>query len=308
MSVEIVGFYKFLPLTEADVTRVEQELNETAQKFTARGLGILGPEGLNGTFSVPTEYADEFKATFYKILNTDQLPLKISHADRHPFRDFRIKIRPEIVTLGRTDLVPSGSHNHVSPQEWDRLMREENPIVIDTRNSYEYEVGHFRGSIDPKITEFSEFPQWLRASDLPKNKKILIYCTGGIRCEKAILEMQEQGFEHVYQLDGGILNYLKEFPEGQWEGECFIFDHRVALDNHLCPTQIYQLCPHCGLPGKEEILCVQCDAPKTVCLHCLKKSIEYKTCSKDCAHHKRIGSKPRRKITTPLDPYTASRQ
>ncbi|NJL25760.1 MAG: hypothetical protein HC902_11680 [Calothrix sp. SM1_5_4] len=121
------------------------------------------------------------------------------------------------------------------------------------------------------------------------DKKVLIYCTGGIRCEKAILAMHELGYKNVHQLGGGILNYLKEYPKGEFEGECFVFDYRVAVDQNLQPTRRYQLCPHCGQPANTEVSCTQCEAKSVICHHCIEER-SITTCSKNCAHHAKIGS------------------
>lgn len=157
-------------------------------------------------------------------------------------------------------------------------------MLLDTRNVYETAIGKFRGAVDPKLQKFSEFSDFVTASDIPKNKKVLMYCTGGIRCEKASLEMQRLGFEDVYQLSGGILKYLEEFPDGPFEGECFVFDHRVAVDKNLRPSKQYKLCPHCGNPGDKSISCRKCGAQAIICDGCANN--EYKvSCSKNCAHH-----------------------
>lgn len=303
MNIQIISFYKFFEIPKNQIKFTEDKLyllakriDELAQKdLSLRGLLILGTEGVNATFSIPNEHAETFKAQLLETLNITDVNFKISFAEKHVFHDFKVKIRGEIVSLDRPDLVPQGAQNHIPPEEWHRVIAEENPIIIDTRNSYEFEVGHFEGAIDPKIEEFNEYPEWLKKSNLPKDKKILIYCTGGIRCEKAILEMNEQGFNNVYQLDGGILNYLEKYPEGHWNGECFVFDYRIAVDKNLQASQTYKLCPHCGQPAKTKISCVQCGINDTVCDKCLEASEEFKTCSKNCAHHFRMGHKTTRK-------------
>ena len=315
MSIEIISFYKFIPFTSDKVNELEDRLKSLATDLddrqscplSVRGLTILGTEGINATYSVDKKIAEEFKRELCKIFALDNLPFKLSWADKHAFHDFKIKVRKEIVTLERPDLVPTGTENHASPDEWHRMMKNDDPVVIDTRNSYEYEIGHFKGALNPQIEEFSEFPGWLKKMDLPKDKKVLIYCTGGIRCEKAILEMQEQGFSDVHQLDGGIIKYLEAFkesqPESLYDGECFVFDYRVAVDHDLNPTQKYKLCPHCGQPAACQIDCVQCGRTDVVCDTCLTKGEteagsrlknQYHTCSKNCAHHFRMGHKTER--------------
>jgi UPF0176 protein len=258
-------------------------------------LVILGPEGINTTLSFPRDLEEKVKTELTAILAMGEFFFKDSYADKYPFHDFKIKIRPEIVTLQRTDLVPDGRpHRHLSPDEWNRVLKTEDVLLIDTRNSYEYEVGHFKGAVDPQTREFTSYPEFLKKAQVPKDKKILIYCTGGIRCEKAILEMEDQGYQNVYQLDGGILNYLEKHPNDMWEGECFVFDYRVAVDQNLNPSQTYRLCPHCGQPAKTKINCVQCGMEAICCDHCLELGQEQHTCSKNCAHHFRMGHRSKK--------------
>jgi UPF0176 protein len=156
-------------------------------------------------------------------------------------------------------------------------------VIVDARNDYEYAIGKFKGAIDPSIKTFSEFPEFVKKGELPKDKKVMMYCTGGIRCEKALLEMEKQGYSDVYQLEGGILAYLQQFPEGNFEGECFVFDKRVAVDQHLQPSQTYHICPHCGNPGTLEVNCLACNKQAIVCYGCAKEE-RHKTCSKNCAY------------------------
>ena len=162
------------------------------------------------------------------------------------------------------------------------------PASAVARNRYEIEIGKFQSAIDFGIDEFSEFPEKLSQSGLDKNAPVLMYCTGGIRCEKALIHMREQGYTDVAQLDGGILNYLKEIPESDFTGECFVFDYRVAVDTQLEPTKQYRLCPHCGQPAKTPLSCVQCGRAEVICTACHTQG--QRTCSKNCAHHASIQS------------------
>lgn len=291
--IQIATFYKFLNLTDEQVETTKNAILTEGGRLGILGLFILGNEGVNTTFSGTPEGVEQFKAFLTKTFG-DDLMFKDSFAEKHPFHDLKVKIREEIVTLDRPGMVPRGKDRHLSPAEWHKLLEQEDVVVLDTRNDYEYEIGHFKNAINPKIHEFNEFPEYLKKSGIDKDKKVLIYCTGGIRCEKAILEMEQQGYKNVYQLDGGILNYLKEFPNQGYEGECFVFDYRVAVDQELKPTRNYRLCPHCGDPAQTKIECVQCGIPSIVCDECLQKSDEYRTCSKNCAHHKRMGHRSKR--------------
>lgn len=243
---------------------------------------LIAKEGVNATVAGKTESIDAFK----KILTDTFGPMnfKDSPAESQPFRRWKVSIREEIVALGKPDIVPSGKNNHLPPQEWDKMLHEEGTVVIDVRNSYETQIGTFKGAIDPKTETFNQFPEFVKNSNIPKDTKVLICCTGGIRCEKAIVEMQQQGYEHVYQLDGGILKYIEEMPNQSFEGECFIFDHRVAVDQNLQPSKRYGMCIHCGNPGDIKGNCTLCNKHTTVCTQCVAKG-KQKVCSKNCNYH-----------------------
>lgn len=290
--IQICAFYVFKPLTAVQVADLKTELEEMATIQALRGLALIGREGLNFTISGPRHGVDALKSWLTTRMDLVAPQFKDSVATKHPFHNFKVKIKKEIVTLGNPKLIPSGqSDGHIRPAEWREKLRS-GALVLDTRNDYEVEIGKFKGAKDLSIREFHDFPARLKAAEIPKDQEVLIYCTGGIRCEKAILEMRNQGFERVFQLDGGILNYLKEFPNDDFEGECFVFDYRVAVDQALQPSQTYKLCAHCGQPSDKEIECALCETKGIVCHHCLDKGIN--TCSKNCAHHGRLGSNSKR--------------
>jgi UPF0176 protein len=293
MPIRIFTFYAFSPFNEERLKTIENALYELSEKHETRGLVILGKEGINSTMCAPCGKAETFTQELTTLLDIGNLDIKWSESNTHCFNDFKVKIRNEIVTLERTDIVPDCRHQHLSADEWDNAINE-GAVVIDTRNSYEYDVGHFQNAIDPKTEEFSEFPEWVKKSGIAKDQKVLIYCTGGIRCEKAIYAMEEQGYKNVFQLDGGILRYLEKKPNAKFEGECFVFDHRVCVDQNLKPSERYRLCPHCGQPGKTEIECRQCHLHQIVCDKCLDAKPELHTCSKNCAHHFRLGHETKR--------------
>jgi UPF0176 protein len=196
----------------------------------------------------------------------------------------------------------------VSPAEWDRLLRTDpNVVLVDTRNDYEVAIGRFRGAVDPGLETFHGWDDWVENHPVPPGAKVLIYCTGGIRCEKAILSLQERGVDDVWQLDGGILRYLEEFPDGgMFDGECFVFDERVAVDNHLAPTVRWVKCPHCGDPaeaGSVAGACPYCGVDAVVCDGCRAlartgESADRGACSRNCAYHVRRGTTPRWKKAT----------
>jgi len=282
----IAAHYKFFPLEEAKLEELRSNLFTFGEGLNMSGLVIVGAEGLNGTVAAQSEevlrqWKDHLESIFGEITYKD------SFADTQPFKRWFVKIRAEIVSLGDTEVVPNGKNNHLSPEEWDHMIDSEDVVILDTRNDYETEIGVFEGAIDPKLHCFQDFPEYIKKCDIPKDKKILMYCTGGIRCEKASIEMQRQGYENVYQLDGGILRYMQERPQKKWKGECFVFDHRVAVNEDLMPSQRYGLCPHCGDPGDQNITCEHCQKPAMSCVKCIK-SLNRQTCSKDCAYRRNL--------------------
>jgi len=282
-------FYFFVDLPQDQLLSLRAWLILKAERHNILGLIILGGEGLNTTLASRNE---EELALFVKevknFFSAPDFQIKKNTSDKAPFRRFVVKIREEIVTLGRPDIVPRGERRHLSPEKWHQMLQQEDVVVIDTRNDYEVEVGTFKKAIDLKIKEFREFPERMMALQSDKEKPHLIFCTGGIRCEKAIYEMEQQGYKNVYQLEGGILSYMEKFPEGHFDGECFVFDSRVAVGKDLKPSGRYTLCPQCGEVASLEIVCRKCDEPSKLCKSCygqveITPSLE--TCSKNCNYH-----------------------
>lgn len=281
----ITAFYKFLPVSSPE--KLQASLSKKGKFLGIRGLVLVASEGINGTVSGSPEAISAWKEVLQETVG--DIECKDSFAETDPCKRFFVKVREEIVGLGDKSIVPNGPNNHISPKEWHEMMQGEDVVVLDARNTYETEIGVFKGAIDPKLEKFSDFGQYVQECDIPKDKKVLMYCTGGIRCEKASIEMQKRGYEHVYQLQGGILKYLEQYPEGLFEGECFVFDHRTSVDTRLQPSKKYHLCPHCGDPGDRHVTCEQCGDNGVICHRCETKEHK-KTCSKDCAHHHAIGS------------------
>jgi UPF0176 protein len=293
-EIQIITFYKFIDFTDLDLKKIKATILGLEESLELKGLVILASEGINTTLSVKKVNAEKLKESIKELLKIPDLFFKDSFSDRHPFHDLKVKFRPEIVTLNRPEFKAKDKHRHLSPKEWQAVIDSGDAVLLDTRNDYEYKIGHFKGAINPQISEFTEFPDYLKKSGIPKDKKVLIYCTGGIRCEKAIYEAEAQGYNNVYQLDGGIINYLKEFPFKSWDGECFVFDYRVAVDQELKPSEKWLLCPHCGDPGDKKIDCCQCGVKAVICEKCLNLKQDKLTCSKNCAHHYRMGHRSKR--------------
>ncbi len=285
MTHFITAFYHFTRLSNLESIKTDLEVKAT--ELNIRGLLILGPEGINSTCSSDEEAnLNEFKAWLLGYFKVSEMNFKDSRSDRAPFRRYKVKIRDEIVTAGIPGVLPpEGKNHHLSPSEWNEVMKSDpDHVIIDTRNWYEYKIGTFNGALNPDIEKFTDFPEYIEKQGISKEKKMLIFCTGGIRCEKGILELQNQGYQNVYQLDGGILNYLAEYPNDQFEGECFVFDHRVAVDQNLAPSERFTLCPHCGQPAETSITCKRCDHQEKICLRCIEIEDKKDTCSKNCAH------------------------
>jgi UPF0176 protein len=298
----VTTFYKFLNLT--DLSKVQSDLEKKAAELDIKGLIIIGKEGFNSTCAATsTESFLAWKNFIRLYFDAPKLFFKDSESRKAPFRRFKVKVREEIVTTGIPEIMPpEGKNHHLSPEEWNKVLKEESDFVmIDTRNWYEYKIGSFKGAINPNIEKFTDFPQYIEQQGISKDQKMLIFCTGGIRCEKGILELQKQGYENVFQLEGGIINYIKEFPNDQFEGECFVFDHRVALDQELQPSKKYGLCPHCGQPSEVEITCKRCDTQGLICVDCAKLEYKQDTCSKNCAYQYKLH--PERKGLKQLVPF-----
>ncbi len=280
----ITTFYKFTPIENPE--EFKTKLIDLALRTGTIGLIVLGSEGINATIaSTTTEGLLQFKSEIGKKIGASSLMFKDSESNKPPFRRFKVKIREEIVTLGTPELIPSENKNHhLTPTEWNHVLKNEKDVIlIDTRNWYETKIGTFKNAINPKTDQFTDFPEFMETNNLNKEKKVLIFCTGGIRCERGILELQRKGFKDVHQLEGGILNYLKEYPNQEFEGECFVFDSRVSVDQNLQPTEKYLSCPHCGQPADVPIDCKRCDTHALICDDCLQLDWKKETCSKNCS-------------------------
>ena len=286
-SVQTFYFFKETP--QDSLNSIRAWLIGKAKKHKVLGLIIIGTEGLNTTLAaIEPKSLENFIAEVSEFYAQPEFKIKTSLSEKPPFRRFVVKIRDEIVTLGRPEIIPGSQKRHLSPEQWHEMLSQEDVVVIDTRNDYEIEIGTFEKAIDLNIKEFTEFPDKIKEMETDKSKPHLIFCTGGIRCEKAIYEMEKQGFENVYQLDGGILNYMEKYPDGKFNGECFVFDSRVAVGKDLKPSEKFSLCPQCGEVGSMVIECNKCEEESKLCKKCYeisKEKPEFHTCSKNCRYH-----------------------
>ena len=244
----ILSFYQFKQIK--DLLTIKSRISDFCKFNKIKGTIIIAEEGINGTIAGTSQSIKNFQLEIKKI-GFENLNPKYSYSKFMPF--FRLKVRPkkEIVTLRTKIADPENiTGNKIKPENWNNLITDNNTILIDVRNDFEVEMGSFRGSIDPKTKSFTEFKSYLKDNlSEAKDKKIAMFCTGGIRCEKISSYMIKKGFKNVNQLHGGILNYLEKIPEKNslWDGECFVFDNRVSVKNEL-KDGTFQLCHACRAP------------------------------------------------------------
>lgn len=235
-----LAFYKFCEL--APIHALKKEIEGLCDAHEIRGSIILGYEGINGMLAGEEENAEAFLASFRELRpGLSDVRFKRSWSKEIPFQRMIIKVKPEIVTMRVDDVDPiARTGTHLPPEQLRDWIREgEEMVLIDVRNHFEYKLGTFKGALDPDTTAFHEFPEVVRSHDKEwKEKKVVMFCTGGIRCEKATSWMLDEGFENIYQLDGGVLGYFEKIPDAEkdWEGELFVFDERVTLDTKLEET------------------------------------------------------------------------
>lgn len=272
MTIVIATFYKFASLE--NLSAKQQSLREYCQANNIKGTILLASEGINGTIAGSRENIDKVLAYLRSEPNLVDLEHKESYSDVFPFERLKIKIKSEIVTFGVSTVNPNQQvGTYVAPQEWNKIISDPEVVVIDTRNDYEVEIGTFKQAINPQTESFREFPEYVAQNlDPQKHQKVAMFCTGGIRCEKASSYLLAQGFKEVYHLKGGILKYLEEVPteESLWEGECFVFDERVAVKQGLEPGS-YDLCYACGHPISELDKTSPYYEPIVSCPHCYDK-------------------------------------
>ncbi|QYK41625.1 MAG: rhodanese-related sulfurtransferase [Paracoccaceae bacterium] len=233
----VAAFYRFAPVP--DPAAIVAALRETGGPLGLSGTILVAPEGVNGTIAGPAEDVAEILRRLAAEPGMEGIAPRLSGAETPPFGRFKVRLKREIVTMGQPAADPlRGTGTHVPPADWNRLVDDPATVLIDTRNAYEVSVGTFPGALDPATDRFRDFPLWWQANrDRLAGRRIAMFCTGGIRCEKATAWLVAQGVPEVYHLQGGILRYLDEIaPEdSRWQGECFVFDGRVTLGHGLTP-------------------------------------------------------------------------
>lgn len=267
--IVVAALYQFVTLEDFEALR--EPLRQTMLAHDIKGTLLLAREGINGTVSGTREAIDALLAWLKADPRLAALDHKESYCDAHPFYRTKVKLKKEIVTLGVPGIDPNDTvGTYVEPEQWNEVISDPEVLVIDTRNDYEVAIGSFEGAIDPKTTTFREFPDYVRQHyDPSKHKKVAMFCTGGIRCEKASSFMLKEGFEEVYHLKGGVLNYLEKVPEetSLWRGECFVFDNRVTVRHDLSRGD-YDQCHACRMPVSAEEMRSEKYEPGVSCPHC----------------------------------------
>lgn len=268
----VAALYKFVELP--DYKDIQGALLKVCKKNGVMGTLLLAQEGINGTIAGSRAGIDAVLTYLKSDARFADLEHKESYTDTPPFYRIKVRLKKEIVTIGLPDVNPNHLVGHyVSPEEWNDLLDDPEVIVIDTRNAYECDIGTFEGAIDPKTTSFREFPKYVRENlASQKDKRVAMFCTGGIRCEKASSFMLSEGFKTVYHLKGGILKYLETIPseKSKWKGECFVFDNRVSVNNDLAQGN-YDLCHGCRHPITEEDKASPVYEAGVSCPHCYEK-------------------------------------
>ena len=252
---KIVSIYSFFSLQENIILELKDKLLSINNGNDLSGLLIIAKEGINGTICAEEKIIEKVLNLLRKFIGINESNIKISYSNIKIFKKLKIKIKSEIVTMGVPEINPSkDAGTYIDSFSWNKLIKDQNTIVTDTRNHYEVSIGSFKKSINPNTKNFSEFPDWVD-NNLDKHlgnensKNIAMFCTGGIRCEKATTLLKNKGYKNIFHLKGGILKYLEDISkeENLFEGECYVFDKRVAIDQELKKGS-YSICHACGMP------------------------------------------------------------
>jgi len=278
-KILVATLYKFVEIN--DLLSLQDNLYKICEENDIMGTILIADEGINGTISGKE---NDIKETISSITSDERfskIEIKYSSTDKQPFHRMKVRLKKEIVTIGIPEINPNKkAGTYVKPENWNELISDPNVVVIDARNKYETKIGSFHNAIDPETSSFREFPKWVKKfkkSDDNTNKKIAMFCTGGIRCEKASSLMKEEGFKDVYHLQGGILKYLEKVDKENslWNGECFVFDQRVCLTDEL-EVGSYKMCFACRMPITEEEMLNEKYIEGISCVYCYDKTTKEK--------------------------------
>ena len=278
-EILVAALYKFVEID--DLLSLQSNLYEICEKNNIMGTILIANEGINGTISGKNNEINQTISLLKSDKRFANIEIKYSSTDKQPFHRMKVRLKKEIVTIGLPEINPNKKvGTYVKPDDWNDLISDPNVVVIDTRNKYETKIGSFQNALDPETSSFREFPDWVKKFKSSKenaNKKIAMFCTGGIRCEKASSLMKEEGFEDVYHLQGGILKYLETIDKENslWYGECFVFDLRVCLTDEL-EVGSYKMCFACRMPITEEEMQNEKYIEGISCIYCYDKTTKEK--------------------------------
>ncbi|OBT11768.1 hypothetical protein A9267_03865 [Shewanella sp. UCD-FRSSP16_17] len=271
-QVVVCALYKFVALPHYEAIRAP--LLDKMESSEIRGTLLLAKEGINGTVAGSQQAIDRLLEWLATQDGLADIVYKLSFDDNMPFYRTKVKLKKEIVTMGVEGIDPREVvGTYVKPKDWNQLISDPEVLLVDTRNDYEVQIGTFKNAVNPVTETFREFPEYVKENlDPNKHKKVAMFCTGGIRCEKSTAYLKEQGFDEVYHLEGGILKYLEEVKPEQslWEGECFVFDNRVAV-NHQLEKGVYDQCNACRMPITQEEMQTDAYVQGVSCPHCIDK-------------------------------------
>ena len=265
LPIKVAALYRFTAFN--DLPALREQLLALCREQGIRGSLLLAHEGINGTIAGSDEAIDRVVSALRALPGCAELDVKYSRAPALPFQRMKVRLKREIVTMGQPEIDPLSPGHYLNPDEWNALIADPDTVVIDTRNSYEIAAGTFANAIDPGTRSFREFPAWFHANraELLGNgkRKVAMFCTGGIRCEKSTAFLKAEGVDEVYHLKGGILKYLEDMPEEQslWQGECYVFDERVTVKHGLAPGS-YTSCKACGGPVAQGECCPRCEVDR----------------------------------------------
>lgn len=287
-AIKIAAFYKFVPLKGLKALR--EELLALCNQEGIKGTILLSHEGINSTVAGPRAGIEALLKFLKKHKGLDGLEAKFAESDAMPFHRMKVRLKKEIVTLGVPGVEPAQMTGpHIQAKDWNAIISDPETLVLDTRNDYETRIGTFKSALVPPIETFRDFPKYVEDNlDPEKHKQIAMFCTGGIRCEKAAAYMLQKGFKNVVQLDGGILKYIEETPEAEslWQGDCFVFDGRVGVDRDL-GAGAWEMCPSCRWPLTPKETQHPDYEEGVSCPHC-KSSLTEKKIASSRERHKQI--------------------
>lgn len=289
LDYQVLLYYKYTEIEDPQAFR-DQHF-EICSSFGLRGRILVATEGINGTVSGTVEQTEKYMEFMRSDARFSDMVFKMEKSEGHAFKKLKIKVKPEIVNLSLDeDLNPNEiTGKHLPPKEFLETLQQDDVIILDARNTYEYDLGHFRGAIRPDIETFRELPKWVEENlSEHKDKKILTYCTGGIRCEKFSGFLVNEGFKDVSQLEGGIITYGydPEVKGALWDGKCYVFDERISVPvNRTGEETVVGKCHHCGKPEERYVKCgnPECNKHLLLCEDCEHE--HYRSCSQECKDH-----------------------